>query len=429
MTNLTQKEQISQLLKNGETIKNIALKTGASIWQIRKYREKNNIFGKSNSVFKSEDDFIKAKNLYLQGTSFKKLAEQFNCSTTGIREALINKGVQNRGNKDVNGNSYNKKHSCNDDYFNLLDSERKAYWLGYLYADGYNDEANYRITIGQSEKDFEIIHHFKKDIEATNPISIRPPRISTKDGVDFQTTAFHSITITSKKLSEDLAKLGCTQKKTFTISFPNIPQDLKRHFIRGYFDGDGSVTNTQDLSKTSAQFNIVGTLEFLQDVQKELIKEGLSETKISPARKNSQIFQLVYGGINNVKAFYNYLYSTCSICLPRKKNVFEEVFEKYESRDIQKDLDETLKAEEIIALFKEGKSYREIEKLTNYSRVTFNDLINKVSNLEILKEELLDKRNKEIIKLHKDGLSARKIEEKLHVSRRVISEILYNEKV
>lgn len=429
MTKLTQKEQISQLLKNGESIGNTALKAGVSTWQVRKHRREHHIVGNNSGIFKNDEDFEKAKVLYETGHSFTDIAALFNCSVTGISDALQSRGVITRGNVDINGNSYNKKYSCNDDYFETIDTERKAYWLGYLLADGYNNEKDGRISFGQSEKDSEIVHKFKEDIQATNPIRVNKIRKNKVRGKTFISNPFHVIKVSSKKMSEDLAKWGCGQNKTFSVVFPNIKESLKVHLIRGYFDGDGSVINTKDIVKTAAQFNILGTKEFLISIQDELIKIGLSRTKISPARKNSKISQLVYGGINNIKAFYNYLYSEASIYLPRKKKTFERVFKIYEERDSKTDLEETQKAQKITNLYKEGKSYREIEKITGYSRSTYNDLINKVSDVDTIKKELLDKRNKEIIKLHTDGLSARKIEEKLHVSRKVISEILYHEKV
>lgn len=357
---------------------------------------------------------------YNEGASFTELAEQFNCSITGMRDFLV-KGryVKTRGHQTVDGTHYNKKHSCNDSFFEIIDSEKKAYWLGYLFADGYNNENKSTVSFSQSEPQEEMVYRFKEDLEATQPISISNSRTNVIRGKEITSKPSHGIKIISKQLSEDLAKHGCTQAKTFTTKFPSIPEQFRNHFIRGYFDGDGSVTNVKNTTDTKAQFNIIGTLELLQGIQNELVKCGLNRIKISPARKDSKVYQLVYGGIENVKKFYSYLYENSTLYLPKKKNIFESVLKLYKDRDDDKDSTWQKKLEEIISLFIDGNSFRSIEKLTNVSRNTFNKYIT-----DEIKEQAIQTRNNKIVSLHNEGYSARQIEKQLHISRKTISSII-----
>lgn len=374
-------------------------------------------------LFSDNEVIEKIVKLYNDGASFTELAEQFNCSVTGMRDFLVEgRYVKSRGHQTINGVHYNKRHSCNDLFFNKIDSEKKAYWLGYLFADGYNNTDKKMVSFSQSEPQEEMVYRLKEDLEATQPISVSGPRINTIHGKEITSKPAHKIAINSKQLSDDLAKHGCTQGKTLTIAFPNIDDQFKSHFIRGYFDGDGSVTNVKDTTGTKAQFNIIGTLDLLLGIQKELVeKAGLNAIKISPAKKDSQVYQLVYGGIKNVKKFYSYLYLDSETYLPKKKNIFESVLKLYKDRDDNKDSVRQEKLEEIISLFIDGKSFRSIEKLTNVSRNTFSQYIT-----DEIKKQAIQTRNKKILDLYNEGLSARQIEKQLHIARSTIYSIIKN---
>lgn len=373
------------------------------------------------TLFNNNQEIEEAVKLYNDGASFTELSRLFNCSLTGIRDFLVeNRYIKSRGNKDITGKDYNKRHSCNDSFFDKIDSEKKAYWLGYLFADGYNNEKENFVSFSQSEPQEEMVYRFKEDLEATQPISIISSRTNTIRGKEITSKPAHRIKIISKQLSDDLAKHGCIQAKTFTITFPNIDDQFKSHFVRGYFDGDGSVTNVKDTTGTKAQFNIIGTLDLLLGIQKELVeKAGLNEIKISPARKDSHVYQLVYGGIENVKKFYSYLYSNSEIYLPKKKNIFESVLKLYKDRDDNKDSVRQEKLEEIISLFIEGNSFRTIEKLTNVSRNTFSQYIT-----DEIKQQAEQRKNEKIFGLYNSGLSIRQIEKTLHIGRPTITSII-----
>jgi DNA-binding transcriptional regulator WhiA len=126
------------------------------------------------------------------------------------------------------------KNYCNDTYFSEIDNSQKAYWLGVLFADGNVSRKNSKTgKIFFSSIDKEWIELFKKEINFTGKITKETHKKYKKD--------IYKISITSKIMFEDLVKLGCTPNKTFTLKFPKLKKELTSHFIRGYFDGDGSV--------------------------------------------------------------------------------------------------------------------------------------------------------------------------------------------
>ena len=133
----------------------------------------------------------------------------------------------------------------------------------------------------------------------------------------------YRLVIANKHISERLVELGCGKAKTHTLKFPTleqVPKEMQRHFIRGYFDGDGSISG-----KKQKQFSIVGTIDFLTELQEILIKElGFSKTKLDNRHENKshQIRSLRYCGKNRCIEFSIWLYKNSNIELKRKKDLF-----------------------------------------------------------------------------------------------------------
>ena len=124
----------------------------------------------------------------------------------------------------------------------------------------------------------------------------------------------------SKKLIQDLNKLNIKERKTFNATFPNINKEFYNHFIRGYFDGDGSIS----IDKFgNSSFSLAGTLNILEKIQEILIKEcNLNKIKIYSKGK---IGFLQYGGNTQVPKIGNWLYKNSTIFLKRKKEKFNEI--------------------------------------------------------------------------------------------------------
>jgi hypothetical protein len=234
-----------------------------------------------------------------------------------------------------------KKYFVNENFFEKIDTEEKAYLLGFLFADGFVSEKHKYIEITLHNKDIEVLQNFVRCLYPEG----RP--ISTSKIV------YRRVVINSTKMVTDLVNLGCTQRKTFTLSFPNIPESMQRDFIRGYFDGDGSVS-VQRIKEL--HMSIVGTIDFLTSVKTILRSEcDLNDTVYSerhPERKNN-IRALVYGGNIIMNRMYHYLYDNATIFLQRKHDVFVSVLEK---KDYFCDKNKTRKLEKHNVLF-DGKYY------------------------------------------------------------------------
>ncbi|MCF8001670.1 MAG: hypothetical protein K9K76_07440 [Halanaerobiales bacterium] len=123
---------------------------------------------------------------------------------------------------------------------------------------------------------------------------------------------FAEIRIYSIEIVEDLISLGCVENKSKLIEFPSqkiLPKSLISHFIRGYFDGDGSIsTNGVD---NGYKISIIGTKSFLEHVKKYY---GLN-VKIL---KSNNIFELKFGGQGDIINFVDDIYQDASYKLKRK---------------------------------------------------------------------------------------------------------------
>lgn len=244
--------------------------------------------------------------LYKSGLSSRAVAEKMNLSKTTVLEYL----------DEAREPSSFRIYSVNEDYFENIDNQEKAYWLGLLYADGYNSEERGYVRFGQAKKDKELVYKFKNILEAEHPVVFNERHGKVQD--------FYQISVSSVKLSKDLARHGCMQNKTFKTEFPNIPEELYSHFIRGYFDGDGSIWNSSGYPNIS----ITGNIGLLERIQEILMKEcQLNKTKLISRRKNS-IVDIRYGGRNQIRRIYDYLYKDATTFLSRKHNILNNILNK-----------------------------------------------------------------------------------------------------
>jgi intein-encoded DNA endonuclease-like protein len=206
-----------------------------------------------------------------------------------------------------------RKYDVNHNYFNVIDEERKAYWLGFFYADGFvcRNKKQKNVGISLGAKDGEHLELLKSDIDATY-------KIHTYSSFSFGTkVVYNRLLMTSDKMYDDLINKGAVERKSLILKFPTkeiVPDDLINHFMRGYFDGDGSFSK----SKSSIyQFKLCGTMEFLSSCFELL---GFPKVKLYKRRKCStrNNFQGDIGGRLQVKKIGDFLYRDSSICLDRK---------------------------------------------------------------------------------------------------------------
>ena len=255
---------------------------------------------------------------YYKGISIKDLIKIHKTTQRAVPQVLKE--------RDINTNRKNH-YTLNENYFEIINTEHKAYWLGFIAADGCITETNY---FAMSLKDKEILLELKKDLEYTGDIYITSS--STED------YKYYRINFSSKKLCDDLRNLGIYENKSLTYdNLPDISDDLMPHFIRGYFDGDGSINSyyvrkytdkkgKQKKRKTPLlrfSFGIVATENFCVELNNYLKNIINYDGKIN--KHNTK--PVSYYNICDKKAmkrFYNYIYNNATIYLVRKYNIWQD---------------------------------------------------------------------------------------------------------
>ena len=197
-----------------------------------------------------------------------------------------------------------RKYNINQDYFKTW-SHNMAYILGFWYADGciYGGKM-FDITL--HKKDKYIIKKIAQELDYQGPIL---------DYVDRQACR---INFSCKVIYNDLIALGGTERKSKTLQFPNIPIEFLPDFIRGYFDGDGSVYNVKG-KRINTNF-ACGSNKFLQSLLQLLKKEAEIEGgSISIANQS-----LTFGKKDSIK-LGNYIYqNNPELYLLRKYEKFKQ---------------------------------------------------------------------------------------------------------
>lgn len=218
------------------------------------------------------------------------------------------------------------KYSINHSYFSCIDTEEKAYILGLLYADGCVCSTNNCISIVFQTKDRDLLDIIKTALTSTHPIK----HFSTYSLFNF----------TSKQLKQDLITLGCVPKKSKILQFPEflILSPLLKHFLRGYFDGDGSISSfistTQHKNRQKQtqikvlDCSITSSTLFITKCS-EVIKSLLNINtciKIPHKDKNlGDISSLDIRGRKQIKIFLDFIYSDATIKMERKYNKYLEI--------------------------------------------------------------------------------------------------------
>ncbi len=218
-----------------------------------------------------------------------------------------------------------RRYTLNEKYFDKIDCPEKAYWLGYLYADGNVTSGNkrkYTVRLFADIRDRECLEKLSIELGSNKPIYWSKPSVTGQMGC---------VEFCSRHLVQSVIKLGLIPSKTFKLTFPTFLQpELQRHFIRGYLDGDGSISAKQP------NLSFVGTKEFCLTLKKIIDDKFSTNATISIRHKerDNNIRQLAIGGRHKVKAILDWLYADATCFLERKYLKYKEISSEYNKRYI-----------------------------------------------------------------------------------------------
>lgn len=228
----------------------------------------------------------------------------------GVSHASIKDGVIRRGLKVIR---YPKVIQFDDAIFDSIDTEEKAYWLGFLTADGYICSRDNTVGITLASKDKSHVEKFAKFLGCPENVKFKP---NNKTGA-------YRCEIGNKHLHEILVKYGFTPTKSKDATFLDKSffksDDLIHHYIRGYFDGDGSISYGPQRMKSKTVYwkhiSVLGTYSFITSLNEYLGTNAKIQSK-------SGIYTISFGG-NVAQNVLEKLYDNCNIYLDRKYELYK----------------------------------------------------------------------------------------------------------
>lgn len=209
-----------------------------------------------------------------------------------------------------------RQHTLDEHFFDRINTERKAYFLGFIYADGCVSTKTRQLQINLQAADRGVLAHLRDTLRTTAPI-----RIYRRNKFDIVNRRA-CFTVTSSVLVAGLHKHGAIDRKTHRLRLPRITRTLMPHFIRGYFDGDGCIY-IHPRDRWGCQISLAGHPPFLTQIRDFLCKElGFRRNKI---HARTGCAALCYSGRGVARQFRDWIYKNATTYLIRKWSKFEEL--------------------------------------------------------------------------------------------------------
>ena len=265
-------------------------------------------------------------NDYQMGQTLQTIGENNNISFSYVSLLLNKYNIKTRTNKDY------RKYILKTDFFEKIDTYEKAAILGFLYADGYNNQKNGKIRIGIHKQDIDYLEKINAAIQPDKKNSIRftySPSFKNKNERNNKNIAY--TVIFCQKMCDDLAKIGCIQAKSLIVEFPKIKNKFLSSFMAGYFDGDGCLSFSTPKTRRKRNYCVrICVSDIFAIIAKQKIEKVL---KINVTiRKDGKISVLIIAGNRNVEKFMDWIYSKTPMKLNRKYEKFldmKKYFKEY----------------------------------------------------------------------------------------------------
>lgn len=260
----------------------------------------------------------KIEELYLEGKTAKEIS-----SLLGFKYHQPVYNFFKKKGWERTGKSGKRIYNVNEDFFKCINTEEKAYILGFICADGHI--AKDRLVITVAIKDKDILEKIRTALQSNHPIK-EVIRTNPYNKTDRKTLTLVELMIGSIELVKPLFNMGLTTNKTYTLNgdiLKYVPKYLMRDFLRGYFDGDGNVFFGRRYSSGyKYNINICGNEDFLL---KSFQTYFPSNNQLYKDLYSKQCYVWKLSQRDKVKDFMYYLYYNSSLFLQRKYNEFRKI--------------------------------------------------------------------------------------------------------
>ena len=242
-------------------------------------------------------------DLYInQGLGYRAIGKLFN---TEFHYNTIKRIVESHGGSIRTIREAKQESQINSNVFKTIDSKEKAYWLGFLEADGCVYKGYTKITL--QKRDYNHLIKFQKFLNTNNSVKI----------IKHNNKEYCTISTGNQTIYEDLIRLGCVERKSLILKpCLEVPTQYIFDYIRGYWDGDGGLSYSQKNNRWQAY--CTSTKEMLDFFVQQL---NLN-TKPFLEHRCKQTYRIHFNGRINVYNKMSLLYKNANIFLDRKYQLF-----------------------------------------------------------------------------------------------------------
>ena len=252
------------------------------------------------------------ERMYLEGKTSREVQ-----AATGVDDTLCIRILRERG-VDVRG-GWKRTYLFNEQAFDNIDNEHAAYFLGFLYADGSVSKS---IQAAQNIDDRDVLDKLRDFIGTEAEVKQR--KISKNA---HNKKAQMHLDISSKHMAEQLKRHGCVSDKSYTATFPDIPPDMHRHFIRGLWDGDGTISIRRGKTM-QAYIGLCGTSMLCRSVADILrvVADDPSCITEHKHKKCHESFLMIHVGRKMAyRKILDWMYGDATVFLNRKMALYAEL--------------------------------------------------------------------------------------------------------
>lgn len=251
----------------------------------------------------TEAEIAEMASRYLAGETSTVLGAYYGVHAATVYDLLRTRGVAMRSRSTAK-----RRYAIREDAFRSIGDEPTAYWLGFSCADGcvVRRRGSGEAHLVLQERDIPHLENYRAFLGTDAPI-----RKETHHAT-FRVSAY------SKVLADDLITLGCSPNKSLDLAFPTVPPGLVSHFVRGYFDGDGSAMVLGKYQDPTLQF--VGSTSFIPVLRETIFRCTQAPGALSEHAR-SPVLYLTYRGAFQAAAITAWLYANATIWLRRKREV------------------------------------------------------------------------------------------------------------
>lgn len=264
-----------------------------------------------------------------QKRTLESIRKDYGVTINTVKKVLLD------NNCSIRNSSESKNPHFNQNFFEKIDNEAAAYYLGFMITDGCvlepdisNNHPNYKMKLELQDQDKYILEQLKEQLRLTSANLYQAKRIKN-----------NSISITnslgwfSTKMANDLAKYGVVPRKTSTVYLPKISKDMMPHLIRGLIDGDGCITITHSNGLPRLAISFCGNETLVTQLRDYLVKElKIHNAVIEHIQPN--LWQISWGGKNDCLKICEYIYQDATFYLTRKKDKYLKMSKYYDNTEV-----------------------------------------------------------------------------------------------